>query len=346
MGDYRTTAGESHPIPRKERRSKRRRNILIVLLLVAMAAVAASTINVDRSVPASGYVTSRDYAQVRPATGGTVTRIVASTGDLTAEGDLLVQLDDVKQRAAQRAAGNELRKAQAALTLRRAELAEKKRRQASEITRTRMELDHAKKRLALTRELNSRGLSSGRTVTEDVFAVEKAKALLMELEAADPKLACMQIEVLQKAISVREDAVARAKALVEERKIRAPIAGKLNRFTFYVGEVVRPENILFEVYGGETDRLKLKVPERFATRIARGRRCQAELRSYTQTLSHHWFEGSVIELRDVIQSENQSSYRIIYCEFDNQGLEIPPGTSADAYIYTGESSLWKALLGL
>jgi HlyD family secretion protein len=346
MGDYRTTAGEAHPVPLSERRSKRLKNNVILSGLILLLALALTTIQVNRHVPAAGYVTSRDYVEVRPVASGTVTAILMDSGAMVKQGDILVQLDDAKQQAALGAAINELQKAEAELALCEAELAESRRNREHRIQQARMTLEHTQQRLELTHELNSRGLSSGRAVAEDTFAANRARAELENLQADDPLLDTMRAEILNRSVHVRKDAVTRATATVEECRIRAPISGRVNRFTFYAGEVVRPDNVLFEIYGGTTDMLKLKVPERFATRLSPGQPCKAEFKSYTRSLARRWFRGHVVELRDVIQSDNQKTYRVIYCHFDDQGLTIPPGTSADVNIYTDRSPLWQALLGL
>ncbi len=346
MGEYRTTAGEAHPVSRKERRSKQRRTGTIVLLILAAITTAAMLVRVNRRVPAKGYVTSADYAEVRASVSGTVRKILKSSGAQVTAGDLLVQLEDAHERAAMHESENELHKAEAELALREAELAELKRIHEHSITTARMSVAHAEEKLTLTRELSSRGLTSGRTVSEDAFTVEQTKAHLANLLAADATLDARRVEVLRRTLDIKRDAVSRTQARVEERRVCAPISGRLNRFTFYEGEVVRPDNVLYEVYGGPAEILKLQVPERYATQIKSNQLCRAELQTYANTIGTRWFHGRVVHMRDVIQSQNQKTYRVIYCTFDDQDLDIPPGTTADVHIYVGRSPLWAALLGI
>ena len=55
---------------------------------------------------------------------------------------------------------------------------------------------------------------------------------------------------------------------------------------------------------------------------------------------------AVEALRNVIQTRGDNSYRVAYCSFDAQGLEIPPGTTAEARIYYGTTNFWLFLLNL
>jgi hypothetical protein len=108
---------------------------------------------------------------------------------------------------------------------------------------------------------------------------------------------------------------------------------------------VRPDTVLYEIFGGDRQVLKLRVTERFATRVAAGQRYEAKLRPY-RGIRPIIFEGKVEYLRDVIQAEGQQTYRVAYCTFDPQGHPVPPGTTGEAKLYYGRSSLWFFCLGI
>jgi len=49
-------------------------------------------------------------------------------------------------------------------------------------------------------------------------------------------------------------------------------------------------------------------------------------------------------LRDVVEGDGTRNYRVAYCSFDRDGHDVAPGTSAEARIRVGTSSLWMLLL--
>jgi hypothetical protein len=57
-------------------------------------------------------------------------------------------------------------------------------------------------------------------------------------------------------------------------------------------------------------------------------------------LIRNYFWGEVEYLRNVIQNDGKTNYRMAYCSFDPGEHSIPPGTTAEARIYYGKSSLW------
>jgi len=125
--------------------------------------------------------------------------------------------------------------------------------------------------------------------------------------------------------------------------VRAPIAGRVVRYTFFVGEIARPDMALYEIFDGDVNQLRLRVPERFATRIKPGMDVEAQLGTYRTLIPTH-FKGEVQALRDVMESDGTRNFRVAYCSLDNEGVEVAPGTSADARIRIGKAPLWVVLL--
>ena len=94
MSDYRTTTGESMPLPRRDRRRRFRTFLLLVLAGLAVVVVVGNRLHVDLEVLASGHVTTRLYAEVRPAAQGAISEILAWSGNTVSAGDVLARLDD------------------------------------------------------------------------------------------------------------------------------------------------------------------------------------------------------------------------------------------------------------
>lgn len=266
-----------------------------------------------------------------------------TSGAIVKQGDVLVQLEGDGERAALAEAKSQVAKGEAELTYREAAVADGTRQHGNRIKAAEMDVAHARERLGVTEQLHAKGLASGRQLSDDQHGVAKGEDALRALREVDTTVETRQLDVLRREVEARREALARAEAAVAQRVVRAPRAGRIVRYTFYVGEVVRPDMVLYEVFEGEVDQLKLRVPERYAARIQPGMRVETQLGSY-RTLLPTRFQGKVEILRDVVEGDGTRNYRVAYCSLERNGQEVAPGTSADARIHTGRSSLWMVLL--
>ena len=338
-------SGEALPVPPRERRRKRWKRLQAVALAAILIVAAGLVIRVERHVLAIGYVTTTEYAQVFPAVSGAVAEIVMDSGEDVQAGDVLVRLEASRERALRDEAVSRAGKAEAELLRREAEIVEERRQREALVVMAQLRLQRASARLQLAHELSDKGLTSGTALEDERLNEQLARAELDALRTADETLPGMELTVLEREVQAARAAGARAEAELAARHIRAPIAGRVLRYGFVRGELVRPDTVVYEVFGGDGQVLKLRVPERYATLIASGQPYRAQLRSY-QGPRRVWFTGTVERLRDVIETENQRTYRIIFCTFDPQGHPVPPGTTAEASIRVGRTSLWAHLFGL
>ncbi len=345
MGDYRTTTGEAAPLPPREQRRRRLRWATAIGGGAALLAALGTFIQVPRWVLATGYVTTEERAEVRPAVAGVVAAVPVRSGDTVGTNDLLVQLDDADQLAALEGVKSQLRKSESELARRENEIAQEKRRLEEGVALARLKLRHAESKRARTEELNRLGLAADAAVEDFRLQEQMTKAELASLESRDLTGYEREIEALRHEADSRRDQVERAALLVRQRQIRAPIGGQVVRSEFVVGELVRPDMVLYEIFGGAPRTLKLRIDERHATQVAPGQRYRARLLSYGG-LRRPWFEGEVEALRNVIQVDGQKTYRTAYCRFDPHGQPVPPGASAEARIDTGRIAFWLYLLGL
>ena len=127
MGDLRTTEGQSLPLTDGEKSRRRLRLITLFLGGVLALAAAGHFIKVDRYLPATGYVTTEAFAEVRPAVVGKVAAILVGTNKPVAEGDVLVRLENAEEASSLAEAQSLVRKVEAELARREAEIAEAKR---------------------------------------------------------------------------------------------------------------------------------------------------------------------------------------------------------------------------
>lgn len=328
-----------------ERSRRFRLRILIFLFFGTLIGALGLLIQVPRSVLAAGYVTTKNYAEVRPATQGVVAKIRKHTGEWVKKGDLLVQLDNSEEQALLEEAQAKVGKAEAEYSRREAEIKENKRQRKEQEEMSRLRLKNAVSQRKRTEELLNRGLVAGSVLEDNRLKEDLARAELAALLARDDRVFTKELAVLRQELSGRRDAVKRAQARLRAKEIRAPISGQLVRYEFVIGELVRPETVLFEIFGGKIQVLKLRVAERYATRVAPGQPYRCRLAPY-RGLRTIWFRGKVSSLRHVIQGEGRETYRVAYCSFDPGTYSVPPGTTAEAQIYYGRSSLWSYLFGL
>ncbi len=345
MGLFRSTRGEQIPLTSRTRRFKLLRVLFITVVITVAIIAAGYFIQLNRYAPASGYLTTDHYAEIRSPVSGQVVAIDATSGQHVLKGALLVRLDDTLQRADVAEREKALLKSQAELALREAELADKRRQIEHQIEAAELTREHAEARLKLTRQLAERGLAAARELNDDTYQLKSAETELRRLRAFDVTVDERQIDVLRRETEARLEALHRAEADLERMTIRAPIDGLLSRYSFYLGEVVRPEDLLYEIFGGTNLVLKLRVPERYATKIASGQSIRVLLTA-EKTILPHYLHGRIEVLRDVIQTDGDAAYRLVYCSLDTQGRPIPPGATGEADILYGRDNFWITLLGL
>ena len=344
MGDFRTTTGQPPPITRRDQVHRRRRRIGIALGSAIILFLIGFVIRMNREIAAAGYVTSEHYAEVRPAVVAAVSQILVRSGQRVNAGDLMVQFDNAEEQATLEEARSQLRKVEAELARREADIEERKRQYQQDIAVARLHLEHADARLERTRELSAKGLAPGKSVEDDLLNKKVSEAELDALLGRDESLPFKELAVLKQEVESRRDAVGRAEARLRSRQVRAPISGRVVRYEFVVGELVKPDLVLYEIFGGDERILKLRIPERFATLVEPGDTYRAELVPYRRRGVE--FSGQVLRLRDVIQAEDRTTYRTATCTFEDNGYSVPPGTSAEARIHIGRSSLWATLFGI
>ncbi len=344
MGDFRTTTGEALPLPKAKLKARLRMGFLIFLLLGVSLLTVGFMVEIDRYVTATGFVTTEEYAEVRPPASGKVAAILVDSGQLVKAGEMIVQLDCSQEEAALEEAKAALRKTEAEAARRRIEIAENKRQLGESIIVLALRLENLAVKLVRNQELFAKGLVPGSKIEDLELEKKLSQAELTSLKNRDTSLFDRELEVLDREVEARRDSVRTAELRVRNREVRAPIAGQVLRYEFVIGELVRPETVLVEIFGGQRKIMKLKVAERFATIVAPGQRYTTILAPY-RGANEIIFEGRLEALRNVIQGDGQKTYRVAYCSFEPGSVKVPPGTTGEARIYYGRSNLWLYLLG-
>lgn len=345
MADIRTTTGQKAPETVFERRTRFRKIFRIVLGVVILLLLTGHLIRFPKYAYANGYVTTQGYAEVRSAIEGRVVEIIYSSGDTVEAGDVLMRLEDRAEHTAYEEAKAKVAEAEAEVAYRESEAADILVRHRNALKAAELELEHARSSLELTRQLFEKSLASGRQLSNDEFAVNRSEDTLRALQEIDATVAGRQLEVLRQRVESSREASERARVALEQRSVTAPISGRLMRYTFYPGEIIRPDMVLYEIFDGPVNTMKVRVPERHAARIHSGQLVQAKLGTHRSIMIRR-FPGKVAFLRPVVEGDGTDNYRVVYCELDLEGENVPPGTSAEARIRIGRSSVWMHVLEL
>lgn len=367
MGDLRTTAGEALPLSKAATGRRRNKILLLTALFLGVVIATGILVKVERYTVASGYVTTEDYAEVRSPVTGIVGKILVRSGETVEAGQVLVRLNSEEEEALlaeTRAKVSKLqteierRKAEMAIDLERrsVDLSEQKRYHKDSIDIADLQLRNAQAKVKLTRELVAKGLKAASNLEDEELKEQLAQVTLKSLQNKDFVIYeellqrdrakyDSEILALGNELQSLEDAVRRVEARLQTRLIRAPIAGTVVRYEFVIGELLTPSSVIYEIFGGDKQVLKLRVGERHATKVAVGQKYRARLSSF-KGIARLYFRGEVEYLRNIIQADGQNTYRVAYCSFASGEYVIPPGTTAEARIYYGKSCLWFYLFNV
>ncbi len=343
MGDIRTTTGQKPPETASERKSKRRRILKVLLIILAVIGLGGHFIQLPKYAYANGYSTTSGYSEVRSTIEGRVAEIVHSSGDEVLAGDVLMRMDDRTEKALYDEAKANVAEAEAEIAFREVEAVDALVRHQNAVKAVEMEIEHSRKSLEMTRQLFEKSLTSGRQLANDEFAVRKSEESLRALKEIDMTVVQKQLLMLRQKVESLREVAERARVAMEQRTILAPISGRVMRYTFYPGEVIRPDMVLFEIFVGEVNTMKIRVSERYAARVKVGQFVQARLGTH-KTIIPRRFPGKVAFMRPVVEGDGANNYRVVYCDLDLQGEIIPPGTSVEARIRLGKASLWMHIL--
>lgn len=345
MGEFRTTTGEPALTSAPQRQRRRFRRLTFTFAIILIVALAGLFIHLERSFLANGYITTEHYAEVRPATVGTIADILVQTGTTVTQGQVLATLDMTEEQAVVEEAQSRVLQTESELARRQAEIVEEKRRHEELIAIARLRVQNTSAKLTRAQELLDKGLLAGSAMEDMMLAGKLSEAELESLLKKDQTVNNQELAARRQEIKARRDALARAASRLTLKTIRAPVAGQVLRYEFVIGELMRPENIMYEIFGGDRQVMKLRIPERYAARVAIGQPYKAYLTPYGG-LQPIGFTGKIEALRNVIQTEGQKTYRVAYGDFEARGRTVPPGTSAEARIYCGRVNVWQFIVDL
>lgn len=224
----------------------------------------------------NGYLEA-DYIYVAPLSAGRIVEIDADEGSAVTAGQVLAQLDDQAQEAAFKGAQAAVAQALANLDnlstgSREAEIAVIR----ASLKKAQADRDLAQATLERTLQLSGQGQVSAAKVDQDRAAAMASSAQVEQL-AAQLTVAQLPAREAQRGAAEAALAVAKAQAeaariALEDRVLRAPIAGLLDRSFYQVGEVAGSGAPVLSVYDPGQIKAIFFVPEAARAGIVPGLR--------------------------------------------------------------------------
>lgn len=306
---------------------------VLAWLATALALVTGTPVDDARYY---GYIEG-DYVHVAADSSGTVVAVEVRDGDEVAARQLLVRLDEAREKMAVEAARARLQADRASLSdletgSRSEELAviEKQWRAARDT------LHLARETLDRTEKLSERGFVPASTLDADRTAVATAEA---EVERLDAELAVARlparearIEAARQQVKIAEAELARAELDLERRRILAPAAGRIERALVEAGEFAAAGTPIVSLLPPDQVKVRFFVPEPARAGLQIGDRLIVGCTSCTGPLAARvtWLASEAEHTPPVIFSREERSKLVFAAEARLEGgAALLPGQPVD-----------------
>ncbi len=256
----------------------------------------------DVALELSGFIVPYRKVNVSPRIPGTVMKLTIDVGQTVKEGELLAQLDDITYQA-------DVLQADAALKAARSRLEEiKAGALVEEVEQARTAVDGAKSKVAFLRKEVARAESLTDSVSPAELDSMKSSLNDAEVNARgmEQKLQLLikgvRVERRQAAeadIQQAEAVLAKAKYILDNTKIFAPLDGTVLEKNTQVGEILRPEVLstsLCILADLSTLEVEVDVQERDLQKVEVGRICRIIPDAYTDRK----YEGKIDRIQPMV----------------------------------------------
>lgn len=233
--------------------------------LIAVIAAVYPAINPPPAYVYDGYIEA-DFVYAAASATGRIEALEVGEGDTVAEGALVFTLDDGKARAALRAAEAGLAEARA----QRENLSTGARTAEADVTRAALDQARVAEGIAATRltrseALLARGSIAQAQVDDQRAALNEARAQVARLEA---ELTVQELPARDAQRLAAEAGVQAAQAQLDlaretlaERKVFAPVSGRVDRVFYAAGEVAGAGQPVMALFAPEAMTALFFVPE-------------------------------------------------------------------------------------
>lgn len=344
-----TTSNKSQSVSRPPRTVKPhfRWKLILLLLVLIFAGVLTASLYVPATlkIQGVGYISTDDDVELRPSVEGAIANIFFHDGARVHPGDLLIQLVADVQTAAYEEAQSDLKAKSAQLKETQMNLDLKKSRREAQIFQSEQELTLAKNRLKRMQNAAKSGGGFSRSELEDTqLKVSVLTSRLSELNLPYDELDEQQLSVIKEQVSAAQKRVLLHKAQCAARQIRANMSGEVYFNRFEVGEVVKPEHVLGQIFDTSAWVVKLRVPERYLGRVKVGMQVQIETAAYW-TWQHGYLKGKITRMIPVVDTQATGD-GVFYVEaaIPHPAYELQPGMTATAWIDAGQAPILMTLI--
>jgi len=310
------------------------------LVIVAVLGVVAAVVRIDLTASGDLKILPAQNADVRAPIEGLIERVYVDEGAHVATGDTIVRLaarDDEARLAAIQA---DIGAKQSRLQLLRAGP------QRNEIEVARLGLNAATEHLRYAttdlQRLQALAAAQAASRAELEQAQERAGGLTNERDEAQARLDLLLAGTRPESLATVEHEIASAVAerqRLEQRLaqlgVTAPHGGVITtpKLKQRIGEYVRAGDLIAKVYGLETVRAEISVPEREIGDVRLGQRGALRLRAFPERA----FEGRVTDIAPAAEL-TPAGERIVRVtiEIPNDSGVVKPEMSGFARIYAGK----------
>jgi HlyD family secretion protein len=231
------------------------------------------------ALEASGYVVPCRQVRISPRVPGAITLLNFEVGQKVKKGELLAQLDDSNYQA-------DIAQAEAAVQAARSRLEEATNGALpEEVNQARTALDVAKSKLELVTNELDRAEQLGDSVTQSELdqLLSAKKDAQAQVASLDDKLNLIEkgprperMKAIQAEVKQAEALLSKARYLLDNTRIVAPLDGTILEKNAEVGEILRPEVLsvsLCSLADMSTMEVEIDVQERELQKVSVGQSC-------------------------------------------------------------------------
>ncbi|WP_076448737.1 HlyD family secretion protein [Roseivivax lentus] len=290
-------------------------------------------------------VLADDRVQVVARVPSELALLAVDEGDIVAEGDLLAELDNTRERHQLQVSQAELAKARAQLrNLEEGASAEEIRVAEEQVERQRVQLPYLQSEAERAEELRGRGVIPEAEAERLIGAYETGKAEMRAAEANLEKVraaaSATEIAILQADIDRLVAEVDYNQSNLDATRIAAPVAGRVvfAREGPVVGKYYDRGTALMEIEDHSIARAEIKVPEADVGLVEVGERVRLKFWS----LPGEEKIGTVSSFAPVAEDEEFGKIVRVKTSLANENGQFRPGMTGYAKIEGAEMKVWEA----
>ncbi len=335
-------ASSSRPPRTPPRRRLFRHLLWIILILPILAIAAALLIPCTWWVRGTGYITTDMEVELRSSVTGTISQILFDSGQTVEKNQCVIQLNNTIQKATLAQASSDLQAKQAKLdqTRSRQSLQQAQRQQQRLQAQQSLTLDQSRLDRMIIAVQHGGGFSK-QELEDTRLKVQIAQSRLDELSLPYDHVEADQIKVLQEQIASAHKKVALHQAQLDTRKICSPLKGTIYLNRLEVGEVIKPEHILGQIFSTNQWIMKIRIPERYIGHIKTGQAIKLETAAYSHW-RHGYLNATVHRIIPIINTQATGDGLFEAQAMINAATyPLQPGMSATAWVNVGQATWFE-----